>query len=234
MDYDPELSRYGRVLREAWAIRAGDRVLDVGCGGGGTTREAGRLAVGGSVVGIDVRTMPESAGNVTFVRGDAQDHPFEPGSFDLVISRFGTMFFDGAVAAFGNLRRALRPGGRLVMLVWRDAALNEWDVAIRGAIGAPAAPEAFSLGDPGTVRTILGRAGFTDVRLHDVREKVFYGFDVDSVLAWIGGFTCTKGYLDERTRPRLSDALEARLTPDGIWFDSRAWLVSAIDGAQSG
>src|SRR5690349_7634053 len=118
-----------RLLLQAAAIAAGERVLDLGCGNGASTREAARMAEPGEVVGIDLsaamltnaRTRSAAAGltNVTFVQGDAQIHDFGPESFDVIISNAGAMFFDDKVAAFSNLRRALRPGGRIVLMAWQ-------------------------------------------------------------------------------------------------------------------
>src|SRR5262249_26983602 len=106
-----------------------DHVLDIGCGAGQTTRQAARSARHGSALGIDVSALAverarelaraEGLRNVTFERADAQVWRFPQGRFDLAISRFGTMFFDDPVAAFANVRRALRPAGRLVMMVWQ-------------------------------------------------------------------------------------------------------------------
>src|SRR5690242_1031899 len=120
MDYDTELRRYQDALRRAWDIRPGDRVLDIGCGAGQTTRDAARLA--SSVLGVDAlapaieraRRLAEDLPNVRFELGDAQVHGFAPADFDVAISRFGTMFFADPVAAFTNIGRALRPAGRLV------------------------------------------------------------------------------------------------------------------------
>lgn len=133
--------------------------------------------------------------NVTFEIADAQVHRFPPNNFDLVISRFGTMFFDDPVAAFVNLGRALRPAGRLVMMVWQS---HEWDVAIHrsleGAEGwvavAPGGLDAFSLSDPKTVQGILDAAGFADVAFTDVHVPVYYGPDVAAALDWVRGFAC--------------------------------------------
>jgi SAM-dependent methyltransferase len=234
MNYDAELVRYQEVLRRAWALEPGDRVLDIGCGAGGTTHAA--ALVTGSAVGIDVSVAraPDGPG-VRFLRGDAQTYEFVPGSFDVAVSRFGTMFFDDPVAAFANIGRALKPGGRLVMVVWQSGDRNEWDVVIRGALGdVPVdGPDPFALADPATVESILGAAGFLDIALTDVREPVRYGPDVDAALAWVRGFTCTNSLL-ERLDPvagahalsRLRDALAARTAGDGVWFDSRAWLVT--------
>ncbi|GII79500.1 methyltransferase [Sphaerisporangium rufum] len=252
VDYDAELAAYHAVLCRAWDVRPGDRVLDIGCGAGRTTRDAARLALPGGALGVDAsaaaveraRGLARAEGlrNVTFEHADAQTHQFAPGHFDLAISRFGTMFFADPIAAFGNIGRALRPGGRLVMLVWQAAARNEWDVAIRRALAGPgdpapdagAGPDPFSLADPATVTEILRAAGFAGVDLADVREPVHYGPDPAAALEWVRGFTCTNEalkHLDGATAAgalaRLHDALAARMTGDGVRFDARAWLVTA-------
>jgi SAM-dependent methyltransferase len=228
IDYDAELVRYAEVLRRAWSIQPGDRVLDIGCGAGGTTLEAARVA--SAVLGVDVaeRARPLTPPNVTFLCADAQTYPFAPASFDLAISRFGTMFFADPVAAFANIRRALKPSGRLLMLVWQSADRNEWDGFIRRALGSPppAGPDAFSLADPAPV---LQAAGFADIALVDVREPVYYGPDVEAALAWIRGFAVMRDAPPDALA-RLRHALSERATGDGIWLDSRAWLVTAGPG----
>jgi SAM-dependent methyltransferase len=146
VDYDAELGLYDDVLRSAWGVGPGDHVVDIGCGAGRTTRQAARLAVGGSALGIDVsadavaraRELAREDGlrNISFECADAQVRRFPDGRFDLAISRFGTMFFGDPVAAFSNIGRALRPTGRLVMMVWRAEEHNEWAVAIDRILGA--------------------------------------------------------------------------------------------------
>jgi SAM-dependent methyltransferase len=252
VDYDAELTRYSAVLRRAWGVQPHDRVLDVGCGTGQTTREAARTAQAGSALGVDVsalaiaraRTLAQAEGlrNVTFECADAQAHSFAQGYFDLAISRFGTMFFDDPVAAFGNIGRALRPAGRLVMVVWQAHDRNEWDVAIRQALAGPDGPAAvagdrpdpFSLADPMTVEGILQAAGFADIGLTDVDEPIYYGPDPVAALDWVRGFACTSEFLKHldpaaaaRALARLRDVLAARMSDEGVWFNSRAWIVTA-------
>jgi SAM-dependent methyltransferase len=252
--YDAELRRHNEALRRACGIQFRDHVLDIGCGAGQTTRQAASAAQAGSALGVDVSaqaieraralTRAEGLRNVTFERADAQHHPFPAERFDLAISRFGTMFFGDPVAAFANIGRALRPAGRLVMMVWQSRERNEWDVAIRqsleGAEGPlPLSPEgggpdAFSLADPPAVTEMLEAAGFGRVTFTDVREPVYYGPDVAAALGWVRGFTSTSDALKrldpaaaDRALGRLRAALAAHASDDGVWFNSRAWIVSA-------
>ena len=245
VDYDAELRLYGEVFRTACEIGSREDVVDIGCGTGGTTRQAGRLAVDGSVLGIDAsaaavaeaRRLSREDGlrNVAFECGDAQVHGFADRSFDLAISRFGTMFFSEPVAAFSNIGRGLRPRGRLVMMVWQAWEQNEWAVGIDRALGGradSAGSDPFSLGDPAAVRAVLDGAGFADVTFADVRRPVHYGPDVDAALDWVGGFTSTKKALERLGSPEeavsgLRGLMAKHLSGDGVWFDSAAWIVSA-------
>ena len=252
VDYDAELQRHHQVLRRAWGIRPDDHVLDIGCGAGQTTRDAARLARDGSALGVDVsaamieraRQLTETAGlpNVSFERADAAVHPFPARSFDVAISRFGTMFFADPGAAFANIERALRPGGRLVMMVWREHEANEWSVLIERALAAgpgppasaPTQPGPFSLADPTLTERMLEAAGFVEASFTDVHVPVYYGPDVPAALEWIRGFSSVAEALQpldpasaERALERLRQALAANVSAEGVWLDSRAWLVAA-------
>ena len=249
--YDAELRRHNQVLRRACGVQLHDDVLDIGCGTGQTTREAARTAQAGSALGVDIsapaiecaRALARAEGlrNVTFEHADAQVHRFPQERFDLAISRFGTMFFDDPDAAFANIGRTLRPAGRLVMMVWQPHERNEWDIAINqsltgseSAASASAQPNPFSLADPPIVKQILGVAGFADIAFTDVHEPVYYGPDVVTALGWVRGFTCTSEVLRRldpaaaaRAVERLRETLSAHLTDDGVWFNSRAWIITA-------
>jgi ubiquinone/menaquinone biosynthesis C-methylase UbiE len=250
--YDAELRRHNQVLRRTCGVQLHDHVLDIGCGTGQTTRQAARTAQAGSALGVDIsapaieraRELAQTEGlrNVTFEHANAQVHRFPQERFDLAISRFGTMFFDDPVAAFANIRRALRPAGRLVMMVWQPHERNEWDVAIHQSLAgsegpvaaASAGPDPFSLADPPTVKEILGAAGFADIAFTGVHEPVYYGPDVAAALDWVRGFACTSEVLKRldpaaaaRAVGRLREALAAHLSDDGVWFNSRAWIITA-------
>jgi SAM-dependent methyltransferase len=251
VDYDAELRLHDEVLRRRYRIRADDRVLDIGCGTGRTTRDAARSTAEGSALGVD-RSAPmierarelaraERVGNVAFEQGDAQVHRFPEGGFDLAISRFGTMFFDDPVAAFANIARALRPAGRLVMMVWQGHEHNEWSMAIeralapgRSPVPAPGGREAFSLADQDAVEAILGAAGFGEATFTGVHRPVYYGPDVAAAMEWVGGFTSTRESLTrlgaaaaEQALERLGEAIAAHAGEGGVWFDSRAWIIEA-------
>ncbi len=246
--YDAELSAHHEHLRAAYGIGSGDAVLDIGCGAGLTTREAARAAAPGRVVGVDVsermleraRELTEGLGNVRYELGDAQVHRFDPAGFDVAISRFGTMFFSDPDAAFANIATALRPGARLVLLVWQRAEDNEWAQVIDGALGDAVQPlphdlDPFSLGDAEATARLLERAGFDDIGFEDVREPVLYGHDVDAALGFVRSFQCTTtalATLDDgeaaRTVERLRAALAAHYSDGrGVLLDARSWLITA-------
>jgi SAM-dependent methyltransferase len=248
--YDFELRAHHEHLRAAYGIRPGDEVVDIGCGTGLATRDAARAAAPGRVVGVDVSermlerarqvTAAERLENVRYELGDAQMHRFEPAGFDVVISRFGTMFFADPAAAFANIAAALRPEARLVLLVWQRREDNEWARAIDAALGdavqpPPPGADPFSLGDAEATARILEGAGFVDMRFDDVHEPVLYGHDLEAALAFVRGFQDTSAALASlgdgdaaRTVERLHETLAAHYSDErGVVLDSRSWLITA-------
>ncbi|TNC28672.1 class I SAM-dependent methyltransferase [Amycolatopsis alkalitolerans] len=246
-DYDAEVAPHNRRFREVAAVGAQDRVLDVGCGTGQSTREAARAAAAGSVLGVDLSapaleqarrlTEDEGLGNVAYLRADAAAHEFAQAHFDLCLSRFGTMFFPDPVAAFTNLAHALRPAARLVLLVWQDRERNEWATAVDEAITRTPPPprpgeDPFALADPATTERILTTAGFTDVAFTDVHEPVYYGPDAAVAYDMVLSLRRPQQLLahadaGDEARRRLRALLGARERGEGVYFDSRAWLVTA-------
>jgi SAM-dependent methyltransferase len=247
--YDAELRAHHARLRAAMAIGEADHVLDIGCGTGQTTRDAARAATFGSALGVDTsakmlerarrQSVEEGVSNVAFEQGDAQIHPFPPAEFDVIISRFGTMFFADPVAAFTHVAHAARPDARLVMLVWQSEDRNEWATAVRRALSgeaetAPTGLDPFSMADPEVIRSVLGAAGFVDVEIADVREPVYYGPDATAALDLMRDMKQPRDLLSrmdaaaaQRTLARLRETLVAHETANGVLFDSRAWLVTA-------
>ncbi|TCC44975.1 class I SAM-dependent methyltransferase [Kribbella capetownensis] len=242
-DYDAELRRYHERLQTAADVRPDDHVLDIGCGTGLTTRDVAKRAA--SAVGVDIsaqrvataRRLAEQEGlrNVSFEQADVQDHGFPADRFSLGVSRFGTMFFTDPEVAFTNIARALRPGSRLVQLVWQAGEHQEWYAVFGGDQRTePATGGAFSLADPATAERILTTAGFTDVDITDVREPVYYGKDAETAYEAARSLRMTQDLvagLDpaqaEQARQRVLTDLAAHQTPDGVWFDSRAWIITA-------
>ncbi len=249
--YDAELRRHNVHFRAAADVHPGDHVVDIGCGTGQTTREAARAAGNGSAVGVDVsapmleraQRLAEAEGlsNVTFEHGDAQSHRFPPARFDLCISRFGTMFFTDPIAAFSNIGLAMRPGARLVLLVWQAADRNEWFTAVRQALAGSTPPtptdsdlEPFSLADPTYTQRMLTAAGFADVGFTAVHEPVYYGPDPNAAYHAVLGLRHASDLLaslDPATAEEALDRLRATLMAhhagSGVLFDSRAWTITA-------
>jgi SAM-dependent methyltransferase len=249
--YDVELQRYRETFRAAANIKPGDAVLDIGCGGGRTTREAAIASGTGTVLGIDLSGVQldlardlvaeEGLTNVGFVQADAQVHAFARAEFDVAISRFGTMFFTDHIAAFRNIAGALRPGGRFVQLVWQGPERNEWVNEVQEALtpGRPAPAPAptgnpFALADSGVTEAMLLAAGFGEVHCVDLHEPICYGQDSVIACEAVRGLRSVSTALDamdaegaEAALLRLRRTLAAHQRPDGVWFDARAWLIVA-------
>jgi SAM-dependent methyltransferase len=182
----------------------------------------------------------EGLDNVEFRNADAQIDPFERGAFDVVISRMGSMFFGDPRAAFANLHRALRPGGRLTLLTWQSVADNEWLTEFRTALAVgrdlptppPDVPGPFALADPDRVRAILGGAGFVDISFHGLREPMRFGPDPDDAFDFVSELTSwMRSGLDDDDRDAALAALRTTIAEHtgehGVAYESATWIVQA-------
>lgn len=249
--YDSLYAPITERLLAAAAVRPGERVLDVGCGCGPSTLPAAAAAAPGEVVGVDLSgpmlaeaaRRAEAAGlaNVRLLKADAQVHPFPAGSFDVVLSRFGIMYFDDPPAAFANLAGALRPGGRLAACCFQDPLRNRWVTvparAVVPHLGRPPAEHPdrgpFSLRDPDAVAALLGGAGFADVRVDGVVAAGTLG-TVDDAVAFVQANSILRAAFESAPPDRRAAAVDAlraalarHLTSDGVALEVAAWLVTA-------
>lgn len=248
--FDRSVAGYHPSFMEAAAIGPADKVVDIGCGTGQTTRDAARAAPQGTALGVDLsarmialaRRLAAGRGisNARFEQADAQIHPFPEQGFDVAISRTGTMFFGDAGAAFANIGRALSPGGRLIMLVWQGPGPNEWIRALSGALAAgrdlPAptvgAPGPFAQADPDQVTAMLGSAGYSKVEIEGLSRPMWFGSDGEDAERFVVGLMgwMLQG-LDAAGRNRaltdLRATLDSHQTPGGVVFESATWLVRA-------
>jgi len=216
----------GELAMARLAPASGERVLDVGCGTGGTTLELARRAAPGEAVGIDLAAemlavarrragaAAPGGARARFVVGDAQVHDLGEAAFDAAYSRFGVMFFADPLAAFANLRRALRPGGRLALVTWQARALNDWSqIPVDAAVAvlgidppddSPGHPGAFSLAEPEHVESLLEVAGFDSVVVTAHEDDVAVA---ESQLASAAQASLTTGWVAEA----LADATPAQV-----------------------
>jgi SAM-dependent methyltransferase len=236
----------------------GERVLDIGCGFGDTTRQIAELVgPGGSVLGFDIsaplvelareEAAEQRLANVEYVAGDLQVAELER-RFDYAFSRMGAMFFASPVTALRNVREALRPGGRLCMVVWRRKLDNDWVhraeqvverfLAVEGASEDPAfTPGPFSMADADVASQILVEAGFEQISFRRCDLAVEIGMDLDQAVEFAmalgpaGAAMRQAGEEAERLRPEISAALREGLadfqTPNGVRGPASTWIVSA-------
>ncbi len=252
---DRQLGLLGAQGISALGDLSGLRVLDIGCGCGATSLTlADAVGPTGSVTGVDLsgvmlaRARERAAGraNLAFIEADAQVATLGEAVFDKVFSRFGVMFFANPVAAFGNVRRALRPGGSLAFVCWQPLDANPWMLIPLQAVLAlglptppvvqPDGPGPFSLSSADHVRSILGDAGFTDVSLARGGAEISLGGSVDLDTAVVAaaqhgpaGFALRDA--PESTVTAAHTALRAALAPyhgpQGVRLRGSTWIVSA-------
>lgn len=245
-----QLEPFGLAAISQLRLGAGDRVLDVGVGIGSTPTTLAKL-VGpdGMVIGIDtlsaaldvMRSEAASTPNVSFLQGDAEVYPFLPGSFDAAFSRFGVMFFTDPVAAFVNIRRAIRSGGRIAFVCWRRLAENELDAvpirAVSPYLPAQLIAEAeeashFSFADPAFLHGMLTQAGYVgiDISKHDMDVRTGDLSSMVSVCSQVGSLGALLREHPEFRReaiPALEKALIAYDGPAGPALRAATLIVLA-------
>jgi ubiquinone/menaquinone biosynthesis C-methylase UbiE len=239
------------LLVAAAAARSARRVLDVGCGTGGTTLAiARRLGASSRCTGIDIsapmiaaaRARAERDGTPAhFVRANAQTYAFETASFDMIISRFGVMFFDDSVAAFSNLRRAARDDAELRFIAWRSPAENPFMTTAERAAAAllpniPArqtdAPGQFAFADPHRIRRILEESGWAETEIRSLDATcVFPEAELIRYLTRLGPLGRILQNVDEQSRNRIIEtvrpAFDAYVHGIEVRFNAACWMVSA-------
>jgi ubiquinone/menaquinone biosynthesis C-methylase UbiE len=239
------------LLVEAVFAGSGRQVLDIGCGTGSTTLAVARLlGAKGRCTGIDISDPMITAARAraerestpaSFIRANAQDHAFEPAGFDMIISRFGVMFFDDFVRAFANLRRAAKPDAELRLVAWRSPSENPFMTTAERAAAPllpnlparrPDAPGQFAFADQRRVHRILEESGWAeiDIRPIDVactlpeKELVRY-------LTRLGPLGLILHEADDRTRTQVIETVRAAFEPyvhgAEVRFTAACWMICA-------
>ncbi len=253
---DRQIGPHGEAMLEHAAPQPGEVVLDIGCGCGAVTLDvAGRVGESGSATGLDIsapmlaharnRASEGAVNNASFVQADAQVHDLPEGSFDLAVSRFGVMFFADPVAAFGNVRRSLKPSGRLTFACWRAPQENPWMILPVMAAAQfvemppppdPGEPGPFSFADKAKVERILSESGFGEIGVTSLELQMALGHpsDPDSpldLLFDIGPLSRMLADASDDVRAKVREAVSALFarhsTDSGVVMESAAWIVTA-------
>jgi ubiquinone/menaquinone biosynthesis C-methylase UbiE len=236
-------------LVQAVAGQPAKSVLDIGCGTGSTTLAVARQT-GAACLGVDIsrpmiavaqaRAKDEGV-PAHFLAADAQGHVFEPASFDMIISRFGVMFFDDPVAAFTDLRRGVVHGGALCCFAWRSAVENPFmTTAERAAapfvpdmpVRKPDAPGQFAFADQARVRRILEDSGWREIDIQPVDIAcTLYKSALHDYVTRLGPLGMVLQEADASTRARVIDAVRAAFDPyvqgEEVRFTAACWKISA-------
>lgn len=242
------------LLIEHAGPKSGERVIDVGCGCGDTSIAFGnRVGPSGHVLGVDIseqmlaRAREVAPANlpVEFALADATTYPFTEGAADLLVSRFGVMFFADPVRSFANLRKGLRRGGRLTFICWRGPKENPWLMVPLQAVYrhvprlppvGPEDPGPFAFASSERVERILREAGFADIHIgpHDLSLDIAAGGGFESAIETAVIIGPANRALEEAAPDARAAAVEAvrhDLKPfakgDRVWLGGAIWIVSA-------
>jgi ubiquinone/menaquinone biosynthesis C-methylase UbiE len=242
---------FEHLLVEAVSAASARRVLDVGCGTGSTTLAVARLlGANGRSTGIDIsdpmlaaaRARAEREGApASFIRANAQTHAFEPASFDMIISRFGVMFFDDSVRAFANLRRAARDDAGLRFIAWRSAVENPFMTTAERAAAPllpnlparrPDAPGQFAFAEQRRVWRILEESGWAGIEIRPIDVAcTLPEQELVRNVSRLGPLGRILHETDEQTRKEVLEAVRAAFDPyvhgAEVRFTAACWMVSA-------
>lgn len=254
--FEEMIKPVGDALIKHAACRPGEQIIDVGCGGGAVSREfAKRVGATGLVTGLDIspalvaeasrRAKSAGLANARFVTGDAATIALPAPLVDLVVSRFGVMFFSKPNDAFTHIRGFLKPGGRLAMACWASPKENLWMLELRNVIGAhlelpppePRAPGPFAFSEQAYVQEILKTSGFKDVSILNWRENLVVGGagnDAEAAASFLLRGMSIAQFADEVPQA-VRDAIRLELverfkqyeTPQGVQMPASVWMVQS-------
>jgi SAM-dependent methyltransferase len=256
---DKTLKSIGEQAIASAAVQVGETVLDIGCGCADTSFSLlEKTGPDGRVLGVDISgpmlklaaarasQLPTDLQHaIAFEQADASDYPFEKQSFDLLFSRFGVMFFANPGAAFANMRKALKPGGRIVFICWAPVKQNQWITLPMGAAlqhlprpepMPPNAPGPFGLSDPEFVKRVLGEAGFDQIEIASFQPVMRFGHGIacDKVADFFIEASPVSGLLSDApteqlgtVREAIAEAIMPHYDGETINLDASCWIVTA-------
>jgi SAM-dependent methyltransferase len=249
------LQPLGESVMDALAPKPGEHVLDIGCGCGHTSLSlADRVGAEGAVTGIDISApmlavashLATERSSIQFVEADAQTHAFGPERYDLVFSRFGVMFFEDPIAAFTNIRSAMRASARLAFCCWQPRAVNPFmtvpAMAALELLPAPAevpprSPGPFAFEDPDYINEILSSSGFSDVAIESISHPLLFGpglsvKEIVERLVTIGPIAQMVREAPDKLQQPVREKVIAAVSPfydpvTGLTLDGEFWQVTA-------